>query len=84
MPMCDACPFNCTEVSAMAYNYGCLPTTQEIMMLKRDTGKNWPCHDDETRVCSGFASMAKQEGVEIKGAEIGSYKRWFHGGAEAF
>jgi hypothetical protein len=53
--MCKSCPFNFgSESSESAQNLGCLPSAQDILKLKDETGHNWACHSNNKRVCSGL------------------------------
>lgn len=77
---CRTCPFACTAESEQVQNLACLPTPQEIRRIKRDAGKNWPCHMDESRICAGFVADCRERGVDPKVGELGSYTRWYHEG----
>lgn len=77
---CPACPFACTEESEYAQNLGCLPSPYEIRQIKLKTGKNWACHDDETRICAGYVEMARETGLDYRNGGLASYTRWYHGG----
>ena len=74
---CSTCPFSCSDEAAQAQNYGCLPTPQEIIKIKRATGRNWHCHDDETKLCAGFAEAAHEEGLDVKQGEPALYSHWY-------
>jgi hypothetical protein len=63
---CEACPFSFSDVAEQAQNYGCLPGAHEIRIIKRDTGKNWMCHDDETKPCAGYVADAAERGIDYK------------------
>lgn len=77
---CITCPFAMTEESEQVQNYGCLPTPQEILEIKRCSGKNWSCHGDETKICAGFVEAAKETGLDYKSGELASYQKWYHTG----
>lgn len=77
---CDACPFSLFEAAEQAQNWGCLPSPCEIMKIKTETGKNWPCHEDENRICAGFVEACRETGTEYRGAPLASYKRWYQEG----
>lgn len=78
---CAACPFAFTEESELVQNLGCLPTPQEAMRIQRDHGKNWGCHEDESRPCAGQVAHCREEGVPYdKAAPLASYTRWYHQG----
>jgi len=54
--MCNSCPFNyCHPESDQAQNYGCLPSSKDILDLKDNEGHNWACHSNPKRVCQGLA-----------------------------
>lgn len=77
---CKTCPFAMTEESERVQNWGCLPCEFEIMQVKRETDKNWSCHMDETRMCSGFVEAARELGLDYKTGPLASYHRWYHDG----
>ncbi len=77
---CEACPFEETEASVQAQNWACLPTPSEALTIKRETGKNWCCHEDESRPCAGFIAVCRELGIETKGAPLASYVNWYHRG----
>ena len=79
------CPFNATfvEAAAQAENYGCLPTGSEIVDLKRRSGQNWACHDDESKVCSGLCAVAKEEKLDLSTGGLVTYSTWYHLGQDA-
>lgn len=82
---CLCCPFNApfVEEAAQAENYACLPTGADIVQLKRLTGQNWACHDDESKVCAGLCAVAKDSGLDLsKGGKI-RYSTWYHQGEAA-
>ncbi len=78
---CDTCPFACTDASDQAQNYGCLPTPHEILQMKRERGINWSCHDNERSLCAGFAVEARNQDLNVKTGELGSYRLWYHTGS---
>lgn len=82
---CVSCPFNdgLTFAASEAQNYGCLPTAGEIVAMKRETGQNWACHDDESRVCSGLCHVAKDESLDLAQGGLIKYSTWYHQGQEA-
>lgn len=73
---CAACPFAFTDRSEYVQSLGCLPSPYEIMVAKRDTGRNWACHDDESRVCAGFVQECRERGVEYRGAGLVTFTEW--------
>ena len=80
---CTACPFSTSEEAEQTQNWGCLPSPFEILEMKRTADKNWPCHEDETRICAGFVSRCRELGLDYKSGPLASYQRWYHEGAEA-
>lgn len=82
---CPACPFNdgLTEEASQAQNYGCLPTAGDIVTLKRTSGQNWSCHDDESKVCSGLCHRAKSENLNLAEGGLIRYSSWYHHGEAA-
>lgn len=82
---CTACPFNdgVTEEATEAQNLGCLPSSWDIMEMKRKSGHNWACHDDESRICTGFCHRAKEEGLSVTSGNLIRYVTWYHEGEAA-
>jgi hypothetical protein len=76
---CLTCPFSVNEWAEQAQNYGCLPTNIQILDMARAAGRPWGCHYDESRVCKGYASVAKLIGFPVSGAPL-SYSAWYHDG----
>ena len=82
---CPACPFNdaFTEAAAYAQNLGCLPDPFYLIELKKRTGQNWACHDDEKRVCAGLCHAAKDHNLKLDTGGLVRYPTWFHFGEDA-
>ena len=82
---CVTCPFNAafTEEAAQVENYGCLPTAAEIVLMKRDSGHNWACHDEEDRVCAGLCAVAKAQRIDLSTGGLIRYTTWYQHGREA-
>jgi GNAT superfamily N-acetyltransferase len=82
---CTSCPFNdgLTEEAAQAQNFGCLPTAHDIVVMKRQTGQNWACHDDESKACAGLCHGAKDAGVDLSEGGLIRYSSWYHHGQDA-
>ncbi|KWU17966.1 hypothetical protein AS149_14675 [Burkholderia cenocepacia] len=80
---CPGCPFETTEVSEQAQNYGCLPTPWEIIEMKRTSGHNWSCHSDGSKVCAGLCHEAKSHGLDLSTGNLISYETWYQQGPEA-
>jgi hypothetical protein len=72
---CLTCPFNDTEESIQAQNYGCLPTPQDIMNGKNFANKEWRCHSDESLICGGLAEHSRTLG---SGKPV-ALSLWAHG-----
>lgn len=83
---CVSCPFSCTGISESIQNYGCLPDSSDIIRMKRESGHNWGCHGDETKICGGYAQHIKENGLEkelnIFEGGIISYNDWYLLGEE--
>lgn len=87
---CISCPFVFTEESEQAQNYGCLPTVSNIVNMHKEHNVNWACHYDANRVCSGFATMFKDEylsklveGMKFnKNLPLVDYEEWYQKGQE--
>jgi hypothetical protein len=62
----ESCPFANTEVSEQVQNYGCLPTPQEIIDMRVQSGKTWACHSNTKIPCKGALSYLKGKGLECK------------------
>lgn len=82
MPQCETCPFldGLNEEATRVQNYGCLPTAADCVQYKRETGHNWACHSDESKICKGLADVCKQLKIPLEGKLI-SYSKWYHAGA---
>ena len=76
---CVTCPFNAgfTAEGAQAENYGCLPTAMEIVEMKRESGHNLACHDDEGRVCAGLCAVAKEQRIDLSQGGLIRYTTWY-------
>lgn len=77
LKMCESCPWNETESSIQAQNYGCLPTPSQ-MVESNDEGVALSCHDDESSVCRGLASHLKDVGA--KPGKLKTYSDWYRNG----
>ncbi|MBC8737026.1 hypothetical protein F6X40_09415 [Paraburkholderia sp. UCT31] len=82
---CSACPFNDgrTEQATQGQNYGCLPTAGRLIRLKKRTGLNWACHDDESKVCAGLCHAAKEHSLNLAEGGLIKYSTWYHQGEKA-
>lgn len=74
---CKTCPFAFSDESENVQNLGCLPTPQEILRIKRDTGKNWACHDNESRPCAGYVRAARKLGIDYRSGGVMTYSEWW-------
>lgn len=78
---CPAYPFAMTAHSESIQNLGCLPSAWEIMLIQRDTGKNWGCHENESRPCAGQVEWCRESGIPYKkDSPLASYKKWYRDG----
>ena len=82
---CASCPFNegMTAEADQAQNYGCLPTSGDIIHMKKRSGQNWACHSDENSVCAGLCHQAKPNNLDLSEGGLIRYSSWFHAGEEA-
>lgn len=69
--MCDkkcnidgGCPFAQSEESETIQNYGCLPTSFEILAMRIYKGKTWACHSDVNKPCKGGLDALKRYGYD--------------------
>jgi hypothetical protein len=62
---CHACPFSGSDAAESAINLGCLPGEGEIMQAHYEGGGNWACHENEDRICAGFASVKHERGEKM-------------------
>ncbi len=63
--LCKGCPFNdgLTEEASYAQNMGCLASKFDIINIKKETGHNWACHDNNERVCQGLVKANKDNNL---------------------
>lgn len=82
---CGGCPFNdgITTEASLAQNYGCLPTGYDIIKMKRESGHNWACHDDESKVCAGLCHSSKDAQLDLSTGGLVRYSSWYHAGEAA-
>lgn len=76
---CMTCPFSINEEAIRVQNYGCLPTSFDIVIMKEKSGDNWSCHDDESKLCGGFARyvLDNRPDLNIKEGKLISYESWY-------
>lgn len=79
---CVSCPFNdgFTFSASEAQNLGCLPTPYDIIQMKKSSGQNWACHDDETTLCAGLCHQAKEANLDLTQGGLIRYSSWYHAG----
>lgn len=73
---CSACPFSFSDNAENLCNLGCLPSVFEIMQIKKETGLNWACHDDESKICSGYVEYAAKKGLDYKTGGLAVLSLW--------
>lgn len=81
---CITCPFSCGEEAETVQNYGCLPDSYDIVRMKKESGHNWGCHSDETKICGGLVTFIKENNLDldINSGGIIKYDTWYHEGEE--
>ena len=69
---CITCPFNdgMNPEAEMAQNYACLPSQGDILAMKRETGNNWACHSEDSKVCTGLCLHAKENGLDVSSGTL--------------
>ena len=75
---CPGCPFN-VDLTAQAeyvYNTGCLPDPYDIIVMKKETGQNWACHENESKICAGLCHLAKDKGLDLTTGGLISPEVW--------
>lgn len=81
---CGACPFAFTDESEYVQGLGCLPEPYDIKKMKEESGHNWACHEDETKICTGYVLHAKKYWPhhDVKSGGLISYTNWHQFGPE--
>lgn len=74
---CLCCPFNdgLNEEATQAQNYGCLPTSDDMIRMFDETGVALSCHENNTVGCNG---LRQYTGVS-KFSTVKSYEEWYRG-----
>lgn len=62
----DSCPFALTEHSETIQNYGCLPSSLDILTMKIIHNKTWACHSNPSKPCLGGLLRLKELGLNFK------------------
>jgi hypothetical protein len=60
------CPFAYNDISEQIQNYGCLPSSTDILVMKVKYNKTWACHSNPTKPCLGSQIRLKEMGFEWK------------------
>jgi len=60
------CPFALTYISEQIQNYGCLPSSTDILVMKVKYNKTWACHSNPTKPCLGAQLELKSRGYDWK------------------
>ena len=73
---CIACPFNdgITEEATIGQNYGCLPTSQDMIERFDLVGEALSCHENDCLACRGLSAVRKTGGVTVA-----PYSGWYEG-----
>lgn len=77
--ICGACPFAFTDESETIQNYGCLPEPYDILNWKKNHNLNWNCHEDDSKLCVGFAIRAHELGLDPKDGDKSTLTMWNNG-----
>jgi uncharacterized pyridoxamine 5'-phosphate oxidase family protein len=62
---CVACPFNYTDESEIAQNYGCLPAPFDIRKMYNEENKVWMCHENSKVCCKGLIQDLKEKNIPL-------------------
>lgn len=76
MKLCNTCPFAFTDEAAQAQNYGCLPTPQDIILMKTNNNTNWVCHNSKHRLCAGFKETCDERGLDYNTGNRMTLREW--------
>jgi hypothetical protein len=59
----------------MGQNYGCLPSSFDMVTMFDENGTAMSCHEDDKKACRGLASVR-----DVSVAEVKAYSVWYHNG----
>lgn len=81
---CSACPFAFTDESEYVQSLGCLPSLFDIVQMKKQSGHNWACHENDKKLCTGFANhiALHHPDLNVKTGNLISYDDWYYKGPE--
>ena len=76
MNPCNGCPFNdgITHEATQAQNYGCLPSSFDMVQHFDENGISISCHMRADRLCRGLAKVRPEATTK----PIRDYSDWYH------
>jgi hypothetical protein len=74
---CVACPFRDgeNEEATTGQNYGCLPSSFDMVEIFDSSGVAMSCHDNDKKACRGLAAVRN-----VTNAKVKAYSDWYHNG----